>query len=423
MWGRKLCQPSHNGRICVALLYVIANITDFSARRVSLGQSKNFSVAVVRKTADPAETKLVPAVRYRNPPAAIDWLCTALGFRKHSIIEEKDGHFLRAHLTIGNAMIAVFPVRETGLDRLLKQPDEVGGSETQTCYFFVPDTDTHYRTARNAGAEILIDLADDGHGGRGYSCRDPEGHIWSFGTYDPWDGNTTARSTRLDSRALVVIVVLSVATAAAGAGWLLHSSDDAALKIELSAAHRNLDQAAARAASLDREFARERADKEYAERAEREVREHLARDQAAMLAVHRREAQLADEFAAERRARSSLENLAKEAEDRFAKGKAARETVDRTLSETAKELARERDGRQRAERNAQDAVEQLTRERLAREAAEQVAKEAQRKLSDITPSAKREPPRPAPRKNLPASQKLGAKPPPSQAPAIPRIVP
>ncbi|HZF33304.1 MAG TPA: glyoxalase, partial [Candidatus Angelobacter sp.] len=27
---------------------------------------------------------------------------------------------------------------------------------------------------------------DEDYGGRGYSCRDPEGHLWNFGTYDPW---------------------------------------------------------------------------------------------------------------------------------------------------------------------------------------------------------------------------------------------
>ncbi len=24
------------------------------------------------------------------------------------------------------------------------------------------------------------------YGGRGYTGRDPEGHVWAFGSYDPW---------------------------------------------------------------------------------------------------------------------------------------------------------------------------------------------------------------------------------------------
>jgi len=31
---------------------------------------------------------------------------------------------------------------------------------------------------------IVIDIKDEDHGGRGFTCRDPEGHLWSFGSYD-----------------------------------------------------------------------------------------------------------------------------------------------------------------------------------------------------------------------------------------------
>ena len=46
--------------------------------------------------------------------------------------------------------------------------------------------DAHYRQALVAGAVVVIDIKDEDYGGRGYSCRDPEGHIWNFGSYDPW---------------------------------------------------------------------------------------------------------------------------------------------------------------------------------------------------------------------------------------------
>jgi uncharacterized glyoxalase superfamily protein PhnB len=32
----------------------------------------------------------------------------------------------------------------------------------------------------------VLDIKTQDYGGRDYTCRDPEGHIWSFGTYDPW---------------------------------------------------------------------------------------------------------------------------------------------------------------------------------------------------------------------------------------------
>jgi len=32
----------------------------------------------------------------------------------------------------------------------------------------------------------VLDIVNQDYGGRGYTCRDLEGHVWSFGTYDPW---------------------------------------------------------------------------------------------------------------------------------------------------------------------------------------------------------------------------------------------
>jgi uncharacterized glyoxalase superfamily protein PhnB len=69
---------------------------------------------------------------------------------------------------------------------LVKTPRDLGGAGTQTAYIIVEDADVHYRRAVAAGAQIIMDIKDQSYGGRGYTCRDPEGHIWSFGTFDPW---------------------------------------------------------------------------------------------------------------------------------------------------------------------------------------------------------------------------------------------
>ncbi|MPN55348.1 hypothetical protein SDC9_203030 [bioreactor metagenome] len=62
--------------------------------------------------------------------------------------------------------------------------------ETQSACVIVSDADAHYARATAAGAEIVIDIADQDYGGRGYACRDPEGHLWWFGSYDPWAAAT-----------------------------------------------------------------------------------------------------------------------------------------------------------------------------------------------------------------------------------------
>ena len=60
-------------------------------------------------------------------------------------------------------------------------PDEV----QQGVYVQVEDVDAHYARARAAGAEIVRPLQDTDYGSREYSVRDLEGHLWSFGTYQP----------------------------------------------------------------------------------------------------------------------------------------------------------------------------------------------------------------------------------------------
>ena len=70
--------------------------------------------------------------------------------------------------------------------RAIVQPEDVGGRETQSACVVVADADAHYARATAAGATVVIDIADQAYGGRGYACKDPEGHYWWFGSYDPW---------------------------------------------------------------------------------------------------------------------------------------------------------------------------------------------------------------------------------------------
>ena len=129
---------------------------------------------------------VIPCLRYRDAPAAIDWLCRVFGFERQLVVPESDGSIAHAQLRFGNGMIMLGSVKDTEFGRLMKQPGQIGGAETQCAYVIVADADTIYRRARAAGAEIVMDLKDEDYGGRGFSCRDLEGHLWTFGTYDPW---------------------------------------------------------------------------------------------------------------------------------------------------------------------------------------------------------------------------------------------
>ena len=85
----------------------------------------------------------------------------------------------------------------------MRQPDEIGMKETQSPYLVVADADAVYRSAKAAGFAIVRDIRDEDYGGRGFTCRDPEGHLWSVGTYDPWTamlGSTSAAALGADQR-------------------------------------------------------------------------------------------------------------------------------------------------------------------------------------------------------------------------------
>jgi uncharacterized glyoxalase superfamily protein PhnB len=320
-------------------------------------------------------------------PSAIDWLCAAFGFEKERVVADDDGGVLYANLTFGGHMIMVLPVDGSGLAEYFKQPYEVGGVETQAGYFVVDDADAHYRTAKAAGASIVLDISDDEHGGRGYACRDPEGHIWAFGTYDPWQPRAAPQteSTGLKRGLAMAAVLVCLTAAAAAAGWMLPrplaQGDDLRLQRDASAARERLETTAARTFALDAELSQERSAKDAAERASREAQEQLARDQGAKSSAETSARQLEEQLAAARRANESAIQRAKEAGAQMVSEKGARQAAERAASDAAKELTRERDARQRAERSAKDAVEQLAREQRAKDEAERAATQAREQLA------------------------------------------
>ncbi|MCG8508659.1 MAG: VOC family protein [Rhodospirillales bacterium] len=128
---------------------------------------------------------IIPTLRYRDAPKMIEWLCEALGFEKHMVVEDGNGGIAHAQLTFGNAMIMLGSARDDEFGGLQSTPAKLGGI-TQSPYMVVADADAVYRRAKAAGAEIVMEIADQDYGGRLFSCTDPEGHLWTIGSYDPW---------------------------------------------------------------------------------------------------------------------------------------------------------------------------------------------------------------------------------------------
>ena len=129
---------------------------------------------------------VTPGLLYHDAASAIEWLCRAFGFEKRLVVPGENGMVMHAHLTFGNGGVMLSSAERYAFPNMCKSPREVGGVGTVEIIVQVADPDAHYQRAVAAKAEILIPIEDKPYGGRGYSCRDPEGHVWAFGSYDAW---------------------------------------------------------------------------------------------------------------------------------------------------------------------------------------------------------------------------------------------
>jgi uncharacterized glyoxalase superfamily protein PhnB len=129
---------------------------------------------------------IMPTLRYRNAPAAIDWLCQVLGFARHAVYPGPENTIGHAELTLGSGMIMLGSYKDDAYGHGFKSPEEVGGFETRSAYVIVADADAVYAKAKAAGGTIVREIQNTDYGSREFTVKDLEGHSWSVGTYNPW---------------------------------------------------------------------------------------------------------------------------------------------------------------------------------------------------------------------------------------------
>ena len=130
---------------------------------------------------------MIPALRYSDAERAIEWLGAAFGFVPHLVVRNEDGSIAHAELILGDAMIMLGSADGEGDYRRWVQPPARSDDVVQLgLYVVTPDVEAHYARARAHGAEVLIPLTAQGYGGSDYTCRDLQGYVWTFGSYDPW---------------------------------------------------------------------------------------------------------------------------------------------------------------------------------------------------------------------------------------------
>jgi len=179
---------------------------------------------------------ILPVMRYADPAEAAGWLCNAYGFSIRHIGRRPDGGTTYIVLRFGEDSVVVARHGSSVFDDLMVQPADVGNRSTQACYLTIQDVDQHCAHALAAGARVEIQPTDDGIGGRVYVCRDPEGHLWSFGnalvgpTLAGLNGSSIRprRYAGLSARGAIGLAVLVSVTV--GYGAMSHLGTDLAPK-------------------------------------------------------------------------------------------------------------------------------------------------------------------------------------------------
>jgi uncharacterized glyoxalase superfamily protein PhnB len=119
---------------------------------------------------------ITPYLLYEDADAAVAFLTRAFGFREvDRTIGGGGGVHIEMEIPLGGARIYL---GSPGGD--FRGPAKVGRTSMQ--YVLVDDVNAHHARAKAAGATIIEELVDLPYGDRRYTCRDPQGHEWTFAT-------------------------------------------------------------------------------------------------------------------------------------------------------------------------------------------------------------------------------------------------
>ena len=130
------------------------------------------------------ETKtaiLYPGLQYEDADAAIEWLENTIGCARREVHkdDDNDGAVVHAELEFQGAVIML---SSAGIGR---EPFSSLPAGDRLVYVAIADPDSLHDRAVAAGAEVALPLTDTDYGSRDFTLRDPEGNLWSFGTYRP----------------------------------------------------------------------------------------------------------------------------------------------------------------------------------------------------------------------------------------------
>ena len=125
----------------------------------------------------PHRPAFIPSLAYKDSRAALKWLESAFGFEPSEVLTDAQGNIVHAEMTYGDGVVMIG--REWA--DWTRSPASLGGKNTQRIHVRIErGIDEHCARARQAGAKIIMELADQFYGDRTYVATDLEGHYWTF---------------------------------------------------------------------------------------------------------------------------------------------------------------------------------------------------------------------------------------------------
>ena len=125
-------------------------------------------------------THVWPILTYRDGRAAIAFLGKAFGLEERAVYAREDDPSVIEHAELRWPLGGGIMFGTAGKD---ETPFGVRAAGNDAVYLVCEDPDALFARATAAGAEVVRDLYDEDFGSRGFTVRDPEGNLWSFGTY------------------------------------------------------------------------------------------------------------------------------------------------------------------------------------------------------------------------------------------------
>jgi uncharacterized glyoxalase superfamily protein PhnB len=128
-------------------------------------------------TATPNRPAFIPSIIYKDNRAALKWLQNAFGFEASEVLTAANGDIVHAEMSHDDGVVMI----GSEFADWAASPASVGGKNTQRVHVRLGrGIDEHCARARQAGAKIAMEPADQFYGDRSYMAVDPEGHHWTF---------------------------------------------------------------------------------------------------------------------------------------------------------------------------------------------------------------------------------------------------